>query len=67
MATHIHPILRSREDAIETAGLISTLKSVGIVIRRSQELQNLVTKVYPIATYKYNGFNFTPGPTTGTP
>lgn len=68
MATHIHPLLRAREDAQETAGLFSTLKSVGIVNYRAQEIQGLKFRVIPIATYKYNGVNFTPvAITTGTP
>ena len=61
MPIRVTPMFRAREDAMEVAGLISTLKSVGIVQQRSLELQGLVTKVIPNVTFKFNGFNFTPG------
>lgn len=67
MAIHTAPPFRSREDAMEAAGLISRLQSQGIYVLRAQELSGLVPKVIPIETFIFNGVSFTPGPTTGTP
>lgn len=58
MPVHTHPILRSREEAMEDAGLIQPLDSVGVTIFKNLEAQGF-PKLLPVSDgYKFNGKHY---------
>jgi hypothetical protein len=60
MPIHIAPRIRAREEALEAAGLLVTLDSVGVTIQKNAEAAGIFPKDVPKGgiTYKYNGNNY---------
>ena len=58
---HVAPVLRGREEALESAGLIPTLDSGGVTVQKNLEAAGLAAKVVPVAYtyYNINGANYT--------
>jgi hypothetical protein len=46
---HMHPVIRSLEEATEAEGLIQTLDSAGVSAKKAQETANVLPKVVPVA------------------
>lgn len=44
---HVAPALRAREEAMEAAGLIQPLDSLGVTIQKNMENAGMVKKVVP--------------------
>lgn len=55
MPLHIQPSLRAREEALEAAGLLLSMDSVGVANQKSAEAVGLVAKVVPKTTYSFGG------------
>lgn len=49
MPIHVHPVLRSLEEAEESEGLIPVLDSVGVTIKKAAEATGLSPKIVPVA------------------
>ena len=48
MPIHIAPPIRALEEALELAGLIVPLDSVGVTVKKAQEAVGLSVKVVPV-------------------
>lgn len=50
MPIHFHPVLRSLEEALESEGLIATLDSAGVTVKKAAEAATPPNpKVVPVA------------------
>lgn len=57
---HVAPVIRAREEAFETEGLIKTLDSAGVTVKKAQEAAGTSPKVVPVAfTLKVRGNSYT--------
>jgi|HubBroStandDraft_5_1064220.scaffolds.fasta_scaffold11642_6 hypothetical protein len=60
MPIHVHPVLRSLEEAEESANLIPTLNSQGVTVQIAAETVGSAKKVVPVAyTRVINGVAYT--------
>lgn len=48
MPIHMNPVIRSLEEALESNGLIPTLDSVGVTVKKAQETATTLPKVVPV-------------------
>jgi hypothetical protein len=55
MPIHIAPILRNRELALESAGLINAINSDGYTVIKNQEAAGLRPIQVPVQTFHFNG------------
>lgn len=46
---HVHPAIRSLEEAEESEGLIVTLDSAGVTVKKAAETAGTSPKVVPVA------------------
>jgi hypothetical protein len=60
MPLHVAPLLRAREDALETAGLLVKLASQGLTNQKSLENAGGTFRESPKVTYLFNNTSFTP-------
>lgn len=64
MPLSFHPLLRSNQQARETAGLIKALDSVGLTRRKAEETAGTKVKDFPKQTYIFVGTRYTPTATS---
>ena len=55
MPFSLQPTIRAHEEAVEATGLIKTLDSVGVTIKKASEAAGTTIKVVPKITIKING------------
>lgn len=61
MPIHVQPALRAREEAMEAAGLIQPLDSLGVTLQKAAETAGVVKKVVPACgPFIFNGISYQP-------
>lgn len=60
MPMHIQPLIRAREEAEESNGLIQTMDSVGLTRWKAVETAGNRSKVVPKCTFIFRGTVYTP-------
>lgn len=59
MPIHIAPVLRNRELALESAGLLTPVNSLGYDVAKNQESAGLKPVFIPVQTFHFNGKQYT--------
>ena len=49
MPIHVAPAIRALEEMLESNGLIETLDSLGVTVKKAQESASINVKVVPVA------------------